>query len=61
MKRIFEKIEAECAVCKTPVDGRRKRGDRYYCETHYLKTSSSEKQENTKIEREYKEHLKLYQ
>lgn len=61
MKRIFEKIEAECAVCKTPVDGRRKRGDRYYCQTHFDNTSADERMENVKIEREYKEHLKLYQ
>lgn len=61
MRRIFEKVKAKCAVCDTPVDGRRKRGDKYYCDTHFDKTSPEELRVNTKTEKDYKDHLKLYQ
>lgn len=61
MKRIFEKVKTKCAVCETPVDGRYKRGDLYYCASDYEKTSPEELRINVKTEKDYKDHLKLYQ
>lgn len=61
MKRVFEKVKALCEVCKTPVDGRYSRGDKYYCASDYEKTSPEELIENAKIEQGYKEFKKIYQ
>jgi hypothetical protein len=48
MKNVFDKIRAVCYVCGTPLDGKEllRRGDKYYCESDYEKTSVREKLEN---------------
>jgi recombinational DNA repair protein (RecF pathway) len=48
MKNVFEKVRAECSICGTPLNGDNvlRRGNKYYCHSHYEKTSPSEKQEN---------------
>ena len=54
MIQIFDKIKTECAVCKTPLNGENllKRGNRYYCQADYDRTSPEEKQENKRMIKE---------
>ena len=51
MIQIFNKIKAECAVCKTPLNGEDllKRGNRFYCRSDYERTSPQEKAENRRM------------
>lgn len=60
MKEIFDKTKAVCDVCGTPVDERRKRGDKYYCQSDFDKTSAEEKIENAKTEQNYNDYKKLF-
>ncbi len=53
---VFDKHSAQCAICKTPVDGKYRRGDKFYCASDYEKTSPEEITANTEVEREYKRH-----
>jgi hypothetical protein len=59
MKEIFNNTKAQCFICNSPVDGRYKRGDRYYCASDYERTSPEELIENDKQEREYQFYKKL--
>ena len=48
MKNVFDKIRTECVICGMPLnsDTLLRRGDKYYCQSDYEKTSVNEKLEN---------------
>lgn len=60
--RIFSKIKAECAVCGTPLNGENllRRGDKYYCQSDYEKTSPAERRENKRIKRKKANYDKIF-
>ena len=60
MKQVFKKVKAQCAVCSEPVDERYKRGNKYYCFTHFQQTSPEEKQANNFQKQRTKNYHKLF-
>ena len=60
MKIVFKKMRAECFICTTPVDGRNKRGDRFYCASHFEITSEQEKQQNEFQDKRKRNYDKIF-
>ena len=54
MIKVFDNIHAECEICGTPLWGENllRRGNKFYCQSDYEKTSPEEKAENKRIEDE---------
>lgn len=62
MKNVFDNIRAECAICGTPLNGDnlKRRGDKYFCESDYEKTSPAELLENKFQEQRKKNYDKIF-
>lgn len=58
MLRIFPNNHTKCCICNTPLSGENllRRGDLFYCEVDFERTTAQEAIENAKIERE----LRIY-
>jgi len=63
MKNVFENIRAECVICGTLLHGKdiKRRGDNYYCESDYEKTSPDELIQNKFQEQRKKNYDKIFQ
>lgn len=63
MKTVFEKVAAVCAVCGLPLNGDslKQRGDKYYCEADYEKTSITELNENNFQIKRKEKYDKIFQ
>ena len=55
-------IKTVCVICGTPLNGFNllKRGNDYYCESDFQRTSPEELRANEKTEREYNNYKKLF-
>ena len=62
MKKVFNKIKAECYVCGTPLNGAKllTRGNRYYCPSDYEKTSHSEKTATKRVKDKIDEYKRQF-
>ena len=52
MIQVFEKTVGKCKVCKTPVSGKNKIGDKLYCDDHYEKEQEKPANKLIKIKAE---------
>lgn len=60
MKEVFKHTEANCKICGTPTNGKRKIGNDYYCADDFERESIQEKLTTLRNREHLKEHRKIF-